>query len=420
MCYSTKIMHAGNAYSELTLSDGVEARGQWAEAFSSGLRAASIAGVTYLVFAAAKIILGYWLNSVAVEADGVHTLADSLTALAVYIGLRLARERPTSKFPFGMYKAENLAALLVSVAIGVAAVEIAWESIRPRQMAIGDPLLLVTLESASAAVYYALASYMRRSKGSIFSSLSAEAAHAFQDVLISIVVVVGVLGQVWGYIWVPSAVGLGISIFVLYQAYLIGKSSILTLLDAGDVAAASRIEEIVTGVPGVVGVHDIRTRRAGPFLMASMHLETSPAISVRDADAIADRVEEILRAKMPDLLMVTIHEEPGRPSGNLRVAVFEDSTGYVADRAADAEKILIADPGGAIEEIPNPAPGAPMRNVASVLERRGVSVAIVGEAGHERLMAFRASGIDIYRSPRVPAIDAVERFRNGELRRSDD
>ncbi|BBE42480.1 Cobalt-zinc-cadmium resistance protein [Conexivisphaera calida] len=419
LCYSTKIVRVDNTYSEPTLSDGVEARGQWAEAFSSGLRAASIAGVVYLAFAAAKLILGYLLGSIAVEADGVHTLADSLTALAVYIGLRLARERPTSKFPFGLYKAENLAALVVSVAIGAAAVEIAWESIRPRPLVVGDPLLLIALESASAVVYYGLASYLRRSRGSIFSSLSAEAAHAFQDVLISIVVVVGVLGQVWGYMWIPSAVGLGISIFILYQAYLIGKSSILTLLDAGDVTATSRIEEIVTRVPGVVGVHDIRTRRAGPFLMASMHLETSPAISVRDADAIADRVEEILRAKMPDLLMVTIHEEPGRPSSNLRVAVFEDSSGYVADRAADAEKILIVDPSGATEEIPNPAPGGPMRNVASMLEQKGVSVAIIGEAGHERLMAFRASGIDIYRSPHVPAIDAVERFRNGELRRSD-
>jgi len=402
-------------------SGAVEARGRWAEAFSGGMRAASIAGAVYLAFAVAKLLLGGLLGSVAVEADGVHTMADSLTALAVYVGLRLARGRPSSRFPFGKYKAENLAALVVAVAIGAAAVEIARDSIHPPAVAMRDPWLLAAVELASAAVYYALASYMRRSRGSIFSSLSAEATHAFQDVLISAVVVVGVAGQFLGATWISSAVGLGIAAFILYQAYGIGKSSILTLLDAADERAASRIERVVSGIPGVVGVHEVRTRRAGPFLLATMHLETSPAISVRDADALADRVEDVLRREMPDLLMVSIHEEPGRPSGRWRVAVFEDQSGYVADHAADSERILIVDTaGGGEEEIPNPARGRPMRDLIPALRERGVDAVIVGGSGGERLMALRAAGMVIYRSPRVPARDAVELFRRGALGTGED
>jgi cation diffusion facilitator family transporter len=385
------------------------------------MRAASIAGAVYLAFAVAKLLLGGLLGSVAVEADGVHTMADSLTALAVYVGLRLARGRPSSRFPFGKYKAENLAALVVAVAIGAAAVEIARDSIHPPAVAMRDPWLLAAVELASAAVYYALASYMRRSRGSIFSSLSAEATHAFQDVLISAVVVVGVAGQFLGATWISSAVGLGIAAFILYQAYGIGKSSILTLLDAADERAASRIERVVSGIPGVVGVHEVRTRRAGPFLLATMHLETSPAISVRDADALADRVEDVLRREMPDLLMVSIHEEPGRPSGRWRVAVFEDQSGYVADHAADSERILIVDTaGGGEEEIPNPARGRPMRDLIPALRERGVDAVIVGGSGGERLMALRAAGMVIYRSPRVPARDAVELFRRGALGTGED
>ncbi|MGC8969903.1 MAG: cation diffusion facilitator family transporter [Conexivisphaera sp.] len=409
-------MPVGNAYSGAAPSGAVEAGGPWREAFSSGMRAASIAGAVYLAFAAAKILLGYWLGSVAVEADGVHTLADALTALAVYIGLRLARAHPTSRFPFGMYKAENLAALVVAVAIGAAALKIAWDSLHPSYTSVADPLLLVALEGSSAAVYYALASYLRASKGSVFSSLSAEASHAFQDVLISVVTVAGVAGQATGYWWAAAAVGLGISAFILYQAYLIGRSSILTLLDAADEGAAARIREIASRVPGVVGVHDVRTRRAGPFLMAAMHLETSPAISVRDADAIADRVEEVLRREMPDLLMVSIHEEPGAPSGRWRIAVFTDASSHVADSASDSEGLLIVDTGtGAEEELRNPARGRPIRDLLPTLESRGVNAVIVGAAGGERLMALRAAGIDVYYSPRVPAREAVEMFKRGLL-----
>jgi len=416
-----KVMRAGNPYPGPVRSGSVEAPGQWAEAFSGGMRAASIAGAVYLSFAAAKLLLGGLLGSVAVEADGVHTVADSLTALVVYVGLRLARGRPSSKFPFGKYKAENLAALLVTFAIGAAAVEIAWDSIHPPAVAMRDTWLLVAVELASAAVYCALASYIRRSKGIVFSSLSAEATHAFQDVLISAVVVVGVAGQFLGAAWISSAVGLGIAAFILYQAYGIGKSSILTLLDAADERAASRIERLVSGIPGVVGVHEVRTRRAGPFLLATMHLETSPAMSVRDADALADRVEEVLRREMPDLLMVSIHEEPGRPSGRWRVAVFEDPSGYVADHAADSERILIVDTaGGGEEEIPNPARGRPMRDLIPALRERGVDAVIVGGSGGEMLMALRAAGMGIYRSPRVPARDAVELFRRGALGAGED
>lgn len=421
MLLHRKVMRAGNPYPGPVRSGSVEAPGQWAEAFSGGMRAASIAGAVYLSFAAAKLLLGGLLGSVAVEADGVHTVADSLTALVVYVGLRLARGRPSSKFPFGKYKAENLAALLVAFAIGAAALEIAWDSIHQPAVAMRDTWLLVAVELASAAVYCALASYIRRSKGIVFSSLSAEATHAFQDVLISAIVVVGVAGQFLGAAWISSAVGLGIAAFILYQAYGIGKSSILTLLDAADERAASRIERLVSGIPGVVGVHEVRTRRAGPFLLATMHLETSPAMSVRDADALADRVEEVLRREMPDLLMVSIHEEPGRPSGRWRVAVFEDRSGYVADRAADSERILIVDTaGGGEEEMPNPARGRPMRDLIPALRERGVNAVIVGGSGGERMMALRAAGMGVYRSPRVPAREAVELFQRGELSAEED
>ncbi len=389
--------------------------GEWAAAFSSAMRAASVAGLVYLLFAALKVVLGYLTGSIAVEADGIHTLSDFLTALVVYVGLRLASGRPTSAFPFGKYKAENLAALFVAISIGAAAVEVARESLVPGAQPPGDPTALVTLESASAVSYLALALYLRSSKGIVFSSLSAEAAHAVQDVLISASAIVGVVGQALGLWWVAAAVGLGISAFVLYQAYMIGRSSVLTLLDAGDPEAASRIEEIAKGVPGVIGVHEVRTRRAGPFLMASMHLETSPNLSVEEADAIADALEAELRRRIPDLLMVSIHEEPSRASE--RVAVFVDRQGMVADRVRDADGVLIVDPDGRTVEAPNPALSGPIRDAAYMLRRMNVGAIIVGGSGRERLLAFRALGMAIYVSPRVPAKEAVELLRRGELRR---
>jgi len=87
------------------------------------------ASITSMVFSVVKGITGWYTGSVALMADAVNSFSDIFASLAVYFGLKLSQKKATKQFPYGYYKAETLASLLVSVLIVVAGIEIFIESV---------------------------------------------------------------------------------------------------------------------------------------------------------------------------------------------------------------------------------------------------------------------------------------------------
>jgi Co/Zn/Cd efflux system component len=65
--------------------------------------------------------------SMALKADAVHSLADVVSSLSILAGI-LISDRKTRTFPLGLYKVENLVALLSSFFIFFAAYEIVREA----------------------------------------------------------------------------------------------------------------------------------------------------------------------------------------------------------------------------------------------------------------------------------------------------
>ncbi|MCE4623376.1 MAG: cation diffusion facilitator family transporter, partial [Caldisphaeraceae archaeon] len=277
--------------------------------FKEGKKRSIVASVTYLLLSASKIILGLLFSSLVVYADSIHSITDFLTGIVVFVGLSLA-ERPVSEeFPFGMYKAENLASLLVAIVMAYAGVDIIRSSLFSGFSTIRYPLMLISLEATSCIVTYWLSRYLSKTPGVKLYSVKAEGLHAYQDTLISLGVIMGVLGEWFNYQYLGNAVAVGVAAYILYQSYLIGRDSLLILLDISDKGAVEDIKKVVYTISEVVGVHEIKVRRTGPFLVASMHLEVPPSLSVKEADELADVVEKKLKESIDSLVYVSIHIE---------------------------------------------------------------------------------------------------------------
>jgi cation diffusion facilitator family transporter len=68
-------------------------------------------------------------GSVALLADSIHSFADIFSSIAVWAGLKLVQKKPTERFPYGYYKAETLALLIVAVTIVVSGILILKEAV---------------------------------------------------------------------------------------------------------------------------------------------------------------------------------------------------------------------------------------------------------------------------------------------------
>jgi len=104
--------------------------------------------------------------------------------------------------------------------------------------------------------------------------------------------------------------GIVVGLVVARTGFMIIRESTETLVDRSysDIAA---IEKIVSGVEGVDGCHETRTRGAGNNVFVDIHVVVDPALSVEEAHLIADRVEEAIKKDLPEVVDVVVHIEPG-------------------------------------------------------------------------------------------------------------
>ncbi|MGD8915369.1 MAG: cation transporter, partial [Syntrophobacterales bacterium] len=54
-----------------------------------------------------KVILAHLSGSIALLADAIHSLSDVISSATVLAGIKISK-RKSSKFPYGLFKVENL------------------------------------------------------------------------------------------------------------------------------------------------------------------------------------------------------------------------------------------------------------------------------------------------------------------------
>lgn len=294
-----------------------------------GTAGARVSTYVTVILTVLKATAGILSGSVALSADALHSLADLFTSLAVWVGLKLSQRKPSERFPYGLYRAETMAFLVVSMVVSVSGVEILLESFR-RVMspsAIALPAVTLSVAAVSALVSYLLARYKSKlGKETNSQALQGEGKHSMVDVGSSILVFVGILANHVGFAWAEPIAGLLIGVLVIGLGLVMAKDAVLVLLDAClKPELVSRMRTIATEIDAVKGVHDIRVRRSGPFIFAEMHVEVDPAMHVDRAHEISGAIEERIRQSIRDLDSITLHAEPSeREAYRVAVPVEED------------------------------------------------------------------------------------------------
>lgn len=253
--------------------------------------------------------------SIALVADGLHSFADAVVSLIVWIGLRLARKAPDGRFHFGYYRIETfssvLAAFFMTILGGVILYESYQAMLAPRE--IVNPEFAMAVAVASAGVALAISFYKNRAAKKYGSlALKTDALNSVKDVLTSVAAFAGIaFNRYFGVLQADSFAGVVIALFVFTVAYFTVREASLVLVDACQCTEIlADIGTIARRVPQVKEVHSIRMRKMGPYLVGDMHVVVDGEMTVREADEIAVRIEEQLKEEFDEITEIKIRIEP--------------------------------------------------------------------------------------------------------------
>ena len=262
-----------------------------------------------------KLVAWWVTGSVALLSDGLESTVNVVAAFIAYFVIRYAQKPADNDHPYGHHKAEYLSAVLEGVLIVVAALlilrEAAGHLVDAR--AIDAPVLGLAINFAAGVINLIWARLLIRvGKSHRSPALAADGQHIMSDVVTSVGVLIGLLLAIaTGYAILDPILAIIVAINIIFQGWKVISHSVDGLMDkAVDPAEEQAIKDaIAKSSNGSLGVHYLRTRRAGTVTFVGFDMVVPSDMPVGTAHEICDRLEAAIHEAQPGA-RVSIHVEP--------------------------------------------------------------------------------------------------------------
>ena len=277
-------------------------------------RAAAISVVSNVLLVLAKGAVGFLTGSVSILAEASHSAVDLLAAIIAYFAVRIAGQPPDESHAFGHGKYENVSGTVEAVLIIAVAVYIAHEAVAKivHGTGIGHLDVGIGIMLVSAVVNWFVSGRLfkvARETDSI--ALEADGHHLRLDVYTSLGVLVGLtVVSLTGIVLIDRLLGVGLAIWIGWIGLSLAARTLGPLLDSQlPLEEVERIVSILRSDRKVLGYHKLRTRKSGMERHVDVHLMVPSDMGLSEAHALAENIEDKIRAEFDNVFVLT-HVEP--------------------------------------------------------------------------------------------------------------
>jgi cation diffusion facilitator family transporter len=269
-----------------------------------------------VLLAAAQVTVGIAAKSQALVADGIHSVSDLVSDFIVLLAGRHGKKDPDEDHPYGHQRFETGATLvlgLMLLAVGIGMLWTAVEKLQHPSAVLQVHIAALWVAGAALISKELLFRYMLAMATRVKSGLLvANAWHARSDAASSLVVGIGIVGNLAGYRLLDPLAALLVGSMVAKVGWTFGWRALNDLMDrAADATEVDAIRRTLIGTPGVYGVHDLHTRIMGDLIVVDAHLEVESSITVAAGHEIAvEARSRVLRHHR--VLNVMTHLDPYR------------------------------------------------------------------------------------------------------------
>lgn len=207
----------------------------------------------------AEVIGGFISGSLSLISDALHNFSDGITIIITYIAMRLSKKPKTSKYTFGLKRAEIIAAIINASTLIIISFFLIKEAIErfysPSQIT-GNLMLIVASLGLAANVAGTLL-LKKGSKGNL--NIRAAYFHLLSDAVSSLAVIIGAVFIIFYKIyWIDPLLTILISVYILKETYEIVKEALdVIMMSSPEGIELNELKDLVESISGIKNVHHI-------------------------------------------------------------------------------------------------------------------------------------------------------------------
>ncbi len=282
--------------------------------FSAARNSTWVSIVINLLLTLLQVVAGYLGRSQSLMADGLHSLSDLLADIMVLFANRHGNRHADANHPYGHARIETAATLILGVALATLGIGLLVAA----GIRLQHPELVQTVHPAT--LWIALAAlaakegmfrYMLAVAKRVRSQmLIANAWHARSDAASSLVVTVGIIGNLMGYTFLDLVAAAVVGVMIARMGGKFALEAMAELVDTGlSAEEVQSIADTLLATPGVRSLHELRTRKMADNALVDAHVIVDPKISVSEGHYIAEAARQAVLRKH-HVIDVMVHIDP--------------------------------------------------------------------------------------------------------------
>jgi cation diffusion facilitator family transporter len=255
-------------------------------------RSTWVSVVVNVLLSTTQIVVGTYSKSQGLIADGIHSLSDLVADFVVLFASHHSKKDADEDHPYGHHRFENAASMVLGallLAVGVGMIWSAFMKLRNPESIVQVHSIALWVAGIALVAKEVLFRYMLNIAKKVKSSmLIANAWHARSDAASSLVVGLGIIGNLMGYPILDPIAALIVGLMITRMGWEFGWEALHDLMDRGiDEEELSAIKKTLLETPGVDGVHDLKTRKMGDMVVVDAHIEVKATLTVEVGHNIA-------------------------------------------------------------------------------------------------------------------------------------
>lgn len=284
------------------------------ERFAAAQKSTWVSVVINLVLTFVQVVGGFFAQSQALMADGLHSLSDLLSDVLVLYANRHGNRHADADHPYGHARIETAATLILGTFLAVLGIVLlvvaAMRLQQPEALQVVSPAALFVAILALIAKEGMFRYMLAVAKRVRSQMLVANAWHARSDAASSLVVIVGVTGNLLGYTFFDLLAAAVVGVMIAHMGGKLAFEAMAELIDTGlDAEEVEAIRQTLLNTHGVRSLHELRTRKMADNALVDAHIIVDPKISVSEGHYIAESARYAV-LKNHHVLDVMVHIDP--------------------------------------------------------------------------------------------------------------
>lgn len=293
------------------------------------LQALRIAAVAIFSVVIVELFLGFYVNSLAIESDGLHALLDVLSTIMLFFAVRASLKPPDEEHTYGHEKFETIGGLIGGIVLIAVAMLIFYEAavriITDQQIhhgvayagfiAVGYALIIASLRMT----------VFRKSRYTESPSMKIGFYDAVSDFGSTILALIGFSLASLGFNYGDALASIFLGAMLSYLSVKLVRTSVMELSDSASKELVQKVRQVITLHDGVVKVENLKVRKVASKIFVDATVCVPSHMPLEEAHALASRIEADLKQSLGDV-DATIHIEPSEKETKLDQLVMRLAT----------------------------------------------------------------------------------------------